>query len=1101
MTAFSPPTERHPTPSGHRAARRAAPYRSYFGIWIGLTWAVTVYGQTAPAANTVPQGGVNTGGTATIGTPVTTGSTTTLTVNQTSPNAIVTWSSFDVGAKASVNFVQPSKTAMILNRVTGDKTSNIAGSITANGVFILENPSGAIFYNGANVSAQSVIVTPSHLNDSSFENGVLSFSAPTGSSVTSPAITVNQGATISAGQAGLVGLVAPQVSNSGTITANLGTILLAGGVTAFTLDLYGDGLVNFDVTDKIGAGAVPKNTVLVTNSSTGKLSAPGGRVQLTAQAADGVVSTLVNAGGHIDAGEKGSISIQGIGGNITIAGDLLAQGSDSASGGTVSVSATGGAVVTTAASRIDTSGGTASGDVSIQAEQSSQLAGTITTPGNVTVTTPSQAKVTHTGTINAATVNFAGPVQVSSTGSVNAQSVDFDMSAEVLGSVNAAFIYVSSDATLSLAGNGQLSTASALQDNGTFDISGASHSVSVGSLNGDGAIALGGNNLTLTAASSGVNDVSDGSAFSGSITDGGLAGGVGGSLTVNSGTLMLFGDNTYTGPTLIDTGATVRLVDGSIASSRSVIANGTFDVSSSWAPQITSLAGNGSVLLGEQGLTLTNAAGSFGGVIANGPDQESAGNGLSVTGGTQILSGQNTYTGTTTVEAGGTLQLGNGGQGGSVATDIVNNGTLIIDRDADTVLSTAITGTGQMQIEGGGTLTQATGADISQSLISTGDSVFNGSILLNGDNTVPALGHMAATGDISIRTNSALDLTGLISTPGTLTVQNAGTLRESADGAISAGVLTTGAGAVTGDTVLSGANTIGTLGRFVVQNGTFALNTTSPLSLDGPLVAHAIDVTAAGNLTLGAGGSLFLSPRSATDLSTLSVTGTGATLQQAGTFYINDGPLQSAYASTPATVTLALPGTGSMTLGGAGGQLLAPSTNLVLRLGDQATVTGNVDLLSLTLYGGAAADMDGTLGGVTGTQAAGKALAYSADTTRDRFNGCVFGATTCTTPDTDPGTGNNTPAPTNPDTTAPTQNRPSPQTSAFVPVIANPLSSYGSQNSGSGNSAGTSLLGVKGSEPKDALGSNPLFSYSPRTGPKHRTDSSIYLPGVAGQDY
>ena len=1065
--------------------------RSHFALWVGLTWAATAYGQTLPAPTALPQGGEVAGGSATVGNPVISGSTTTLTVNQITPNAIINWSSFDVGAKANVNFVQPSSTAMILNRVTGDKTSNIAGSISANGVFILENPSGAIFYNGANVSAQSVIVTPSHINDSNFENGVLLFSAPTDSSVTSPAIKVNQGATISAAQAGLVGLVAPQVSNAGTITANLGTILLAGGVTAFTLDLYGDGLINFDVTDKIAAGAVSKDTVLVTNTSTGKLSSPGGHVQLTAQAADGVVSTLVNAGGQVDAGEKGSISIQGIGGNITISGDLLAKGSDAATGGTVSINASDGAVATTATSKIDTSGDTDSGDITIQAQRPSQLAGTITTPGKVGITIPSQAQVTHTGTITAGSVDFAGPVQVASTGTVNAQSVEFDMSAQVMGTINAAFVDVASGATLSLSGNGQLRSASFLKDDGTFDISGASPSVSIGGLNGGGTVALGGNNLTLTAADGGSGQVSDGSAFLGNITDGGISGGVGGSLSIDSGTLRLFSESTYTGPTVIGTGATLQLVDGSIATSRSVVDNGTFDISSSWAPQISSLSGTGSVLLGDQGLTITNGSGAFSGAITDGPYLEGTSGGLTLTGGTQILSGQNTYSGVTTVGSGATLQLGNGGQGGTVATDIVNNGTLIIDHDADTVLGTAITGTGQMQISGGGTLTQAAGINISQSLISTGNSVFNGSILLTGDNTISALGGISATGDVTIHTNGALGLIGLISTPGTFTLQNSGTLQESATGAIDAGVLTTGTGNVGGDTTLSGANTIGTLASFVVQDGIFQLNNASALTLDGPLVAHAVNLTAAGGMTLGAGGSMFLSPGSATDSSTLTITGDGATLQQAGNFYINDGPLQSAYANMPTTLTLALPGTGSMALGGTGQQLVASTTDLVLRLGDQVALTGNVNLLSLTLYGGATADMEGTLGGITGTQAANKAVAYSTDTTHDRFNGCLFGTTVCTPPTT---------VPTN-DNTDPSGNKTSSLANAIVPVITSPLSSYDFQNGGNGNSAGTSLLGVKGGQPKDALGNDLLFSYSPRSGGRHKTDSSIYLPGVRGQDY
>ena len=43
--------------------------------------------------------------------------------------------------------------------------------------------------------------------------------------------------------------------------------------------------------------------------------------------------------------------------------------------------------------------------------------------------------------------------------------------------------------------------------------------------------------------------------------------------------------------------------------------------------------------------------------------------------GTTILTGNNTYTGGTTISA-GTLQLGNGGTTGSIVGNVIDNGTL-----------------------------------------------------------------------------------------------------------------------------------------------------------------------------------------------------------------------------------------------------------------------------------------------------------------------------------------------------------------------------------------------------------------------------------------
>src|SRR5581483_2954554 len=84
---------------------------------------------------------------------------------------------------------------------------------------------------------------------------------------------------------------------------------------------------------------------------------------------------------------------------------------------------------------------------------------------------------------------------------------------------------------------------------------------------------------------------------------------------------------------------------------------------------IGSLAGAGDVTLGANTLTVgsLNTDTEFSGVIAGT-------GGLIKTGtGTLALSGDNTYTGGTTIQA-GTLQLGNGGTSGSITGDVGDNG-------------------------------------------------------------------------------------------------------------------------------------------------------------------------------------------------------------------------------------------------------------------------------------------------------------------------------------------------------------------------------------------------------------------------------------------
>ena len=93
-----------------------------------------------------------------------------------------------------------------------------------------------------------------------------------------------------------------------------------------------------------------------------------------------------------------------------------------------------------------------------------------------------------------------------------------------------------------------------------------------------------------------------------------------------------------------------------------------------------------------------------------------------------ILSGSETYTGTTTIDS-GTLQIGNGGSGGSIAGGIVDNGTLIYDRSGPLSFPTALSGSGQLVVAGTGTLLLTGTTSFSGAL-----NVTAGSLLLAGSN-------------------------------------------------------------------------------------------------------------------------------------------------------------------------------------------------------------------------------------------------------------------------------------------------------------------------------------------------------------------------------
>ncbi|MCV2359152.1 YDG domain-containing protein [Paucibacter sp. TC2R-5] len=251
-----------------------------------------------------------------------------LTVLQNSQNAVINWQSFGIAANETVTFVQPNASAVALNRVLGNEASAIYGKLNANGQVFLINPNGILFGKSAEVNVGGLVASTLNIADKALDAKQRVFKGD------SQAAVINEGQIRADG--GYIALLGRQVSNKGSLQAQLGTITLAAGQQS-TLDFAGDKLIRVTV-DQGALQALADNQELI--------QADGGTVILSAKAADRLVTAVVNNSGVIRAQ-----TLQNRGGVISLLGDM--QAGQVNVGGTLDASApeagNGGAVETSAA--------------------------------------------------------------------------------------------------------------------------------------------------------------------------------------------------------------------------------------------------------------------------------------------------------------------------------------------------------------------------------------------------------------------------------------------------------------------------------------------------------------------------------------------------------------------------------------------------------------------------------------------------------------------------------------------------------------------------------------------------------------------------------
>ena len=348
--------------------------------------------------------------------------------------------------------------------------------------------------------------------------------------------------------------------------------------------------------------------------------------------------------------------------------------------------------------------------------------------------------------------------------------------------------------------------------------------------------------------------------------------------------------------------------------------------------------------------------------------------------GSLTLTGENTYTGGTTVAA-GTLQIGAGGTSGSLVGNIVNNGALVFNRSDDLTVAGILSGTGSLTKMGAGVLSLTNqNSYTGTTTVDAGTLTIAGAV--NGPGGLVTVANGATLGgsgklyrDVSVGATG--QISSLLKVFGQVTLGNQANVGDVSSGTITAdagqqlvignatgGTINTTAGTASIATLNGASLTTGNLGATVetLVSGNITTN-------GGALVARAGSF---GGAISGGGGLTKAGP------GTLTLTGasdyTGGTFVAGGLILVNNS-----IGSGLGTGEVAVGGGG--TLGGGGiisgptaigsGGTLAPGNSPgLLTLGSSLTLAGGstsvfeingagrgttydaIDVAGLTTYGG-----------------------------------------------------------------------------------------------------------------------------------------------------
>ena len=771
---------------------------------------------------------------------------------------------------------------------------------------------------GANSGAAGTITV-----DGSLTLNAITFNAPGSGSYTVTGGTLGFAGTSPTITANTAATIGSDITSGVGLTKNgTGTLTLSGSISNTT------GGVSFSQGEVTLTGTLTNtstSTLAVGSSNGGTLTIAGGSMSTTGAGARSVVI----AGG---AGRSGTIAVTG--GTLSPVGMLISE--DSGGNGVFTQS---GGTTTIGGSNLWLTGTSSTLTVT---------GGTLSTPAMYTVfgNTNSASTVSVSGS-GSLTVN--GRVQVGTSGRNG-----IDLTVNVGDGTAGGTLQVNS-----FSWGGATGTAVINFNGGTF-VGNATHSLPTQIST---VVKSGGANInvstsqTLTMSS----PLSDGS-------------GGGGLVKLGTGTLALTGANTFTGAT--------RISAGSLSLGNALaLQNSTLDLDAADAGTISAINQNSTLggLTGSRNLDMLTRTLSIGNNDASTTYSGSLSNGAltKIGAGTLTLTGENVYTGTTTIDS-GTLQIGAGGTAGGLA----NASTITGSAGASLVFSRTDDYGGDVSndIGGGLGLTLNSGT-----LTLTGTNAYAGTTSINGGVLgLGAAGALGGAGDIvfgggtlQFSASNVGDYAARVKNSGSaIAVDTNGqnvTFAGSLDSSNTGGLVKSGAGTLTlsGSNSYTGGTTL-TGGGFVIGNAngwgsgdvTYNVdaNTTTAFSLpESGTIANNItinkpganrrytfqqnqsnNVTLSGDITLASGNG-----------PTFSLSGVSA-----GTFTLTGSNSFGADVFTAAGVTVRIGGTNA-----AGGAVWRPNLtgNMVLLDGaDFKSIIGNA-VASYSMETAGTATVSGTV--------------------------------------------------------------------------------------------------------------------------------------------